>query len=227
MGQLIDRKCHCGRVFQVQPSRLKHGRGRCCSRECQYAKPKPADNFNCATCGKSFYRTTVKARHGHQFCSRACHYAGRSAGLVQRIVSRPYRLPPKAPNRCVFCASEFIPRQRALRHCSRACELAAQSARMVGDKNWAYKHGLSKRHKRCYRGPLWDATRKAIYARDKWLCRRCGKHCGAREIQCHHVVPYRLSKDNRETNLITLCKSCHTTVHERPGDNGDYIRLVA
>jgi len=29
------------------------------------------------------------------------------------------------------------------------------------------------------------------------------------DIQCHHIVPYRVTKDNTEPNLITLCTSCH------------------
>lgn len=28
----------------------------------------------------------------------------------------------------------------------------------------------------------------------------------------HHIVPYRICKKDKEENLITLCKSCHSKV---------------
>jgi len=65
--------------------------------------------------------------------------------------------------------------------------------------------------------PEWKKRRKEVYARDQWLCRRCGKHCGAKEIQCHHVIPYRISQDDSTGNLVTLCLACHCAI-ERPHD---------
>lgn len=53
----------------------------------------------------------------------------------------------------------------------------------------------------------WNKLRKRIYARDKYTCQRCG----IRNIKmaCHHVVPYRISKDDSDTNLVTVCIKCH------------------
>ena len=55
---------------------------------------------------------------------------------------------------------------------------------------------------------IWNKIRKEIYKRDKWMCCKCKKHC-QKDIQCHHIVPYRISKDNSPKNLITLCLRCH------------------
>ena len=74
-----------------------------------------------------------------------------------------------------------------------------------GDKHWNWKGGISKDHDR---GNLWNIIRKNIYKRDNWTCQICFKHCH-NDIQCHHIVPYRATQDNSESNLITLCKSCH------------------
>jgi 5-methylcytosine-specific restriction endonuclease McrA len=58
-------------------------------------------------------------------------------------------------------------------------------------------------HKSC-----WNRIRKIVYKRDNWICQVCGKHC-REDIQCHHKIPYRISKDNSLGNLITLCRKCH------------------
>lgn len=46
----------------------------------------------CAFCQAQFERCpgSVKSRHGAQYCSRKCAYAGRSAGITPRICDRPY-----------------------------------------------------------------------------------------------------------------------------------------
>lgn len=36
-----------------------------------------------------------KSQHGAEYCSRACHYQGRSAGLTKRVVAEPYDIPPE------------------------------------------------------------------------------------------------------------------------------------
>lgn len=46
-------------------------------------------------CGKAFVSVPSKDRrrkHGAAFCSRACHYAGRSAGISKRVVATPYEI---------------------------------------------------------------------------------------------------------------------------------------
>lgn len=56
----------------------------------------------------------------------------------------------------------------------------------------------------------WHGIRKQIYKRDNWICQVCGIKChGKIKIQCHHIVPYRVTQDNSESNLITLCAKCH------------------
>ncbi|MBZ9943463.1 HNH endonuclease [Mesorhizobium sp. BR1-1-13] len=85
---MIDRECPvCGTTFKVEPSRLAHGRGVHCSKECQYAarraapkKPKVA--LICIGCGTEFERLQSEL-DGHvgggKYCTRACrdiHWKG-------------------------------------------------------------------------------------------------------------------------------------------------------
>ena len=88
----------CRRQYEADAGRLKFGRQTTCSRACSYeyrsAAKRQQITLLCAACGKQFNRPTsqVKGKYGSQFCSRHCHYLGRSLGLSGRVVSRPYRM---------------------------------------------------------------------------------------------------------------------------------------
>lgn len=84
---MIDRDCQtCGKTFLVHPSRVKHGRGLNCSRECQYKSTArhrvPHVTLKCHGCGSSFslVQSKVVAKRGAgKFCSRVCrdkHWTG-------------------------------------------------------------------------------------------------------------------------------------------------------
>jgi very-short-patch-repair endonuclease len=100
MGQQVERECPvCHVTYTADATRLGHGRQTTCSRRCSYdlraqQLERRVDGV-CATCGQEFTRppSHVKGKHGSVFCSRACHYAGRSLGLTRRVVTEPYRYP--------------------------------------------------------------------------------------------------------------------------------------
>ena len=77
-----------------------------------------------------------------------------------------------------------------------------------GEKHWNWKGGISSKNRRID-NPEWVSIRKRVYMRDNWTCQKCGKHCKGKEIQCHHITPYRISLDDSLSNLITLCVKCH------------------
>jgi len=58
----------------------------------------------------------------------------------------------------------------------------------------------------------WQTIRKQVYKRDRYTCQICGirfrDHKG-NGMNAHHIIPYRINKDNSLENLITLCNSCH------------------
>jgi len=81
-----------------------------------------------------------------------------------------------------------------------------------GSKHYNWKGGVISDNQKRLVLPEWKAIRKKVYKRDNWTCQICGIHCGNEEkskIQCHHIIPYRITQDNSESNLITLCASCH------------------
>lgn len=85
---MIERECPvCGSAFKVWPSRVKHGRGVHCSKECQYIAnkeklSKPKLTFTCIGCGCKFEKLhSVVSHHkgGGKYCSRECrdiHWIG-------------------------------------------------------------------------------------------------------------------------------------------------------
>lgn len=55
------------------------------------------------------------------------------------------------------------------------------------------------------RGPGWTGARNEALRRNPF-CAFCGKFS---HLHVHHIVPYRLTKDNRQENLIPLCRRHH------------------
>lgn len=98
MGQKVDRNCPvCGTTYSADRTRLSWGRETTCSRACSYRlrgqeKERRVEGV-CATCRQQFSRppSHVKGKHGSNFCSPGCHYAGRRLGLTKRVVTHPYR----------------------------------------------------------------------------------------------------------------------------------------
>lgn len=56
----------------------------------------------------------------------------------------------------------------------------------------------------------WDTIRNIIYKRDNFSCTNCGiKNV---KLNCHHIIPYRISKDDSFDNLTSLCSKCHAAI---------------
>ncbi len=56
-----------------------------------------------------------------------------------------------------------------------------------------------------------------IRARDNYTCQICGAKTTKNkkvELEVHHIRPKSMGGTDDETNLVTLCKSCHDKVHK-------------
>ncbi len=60
-------------------------------------------------------------------------------------------------------------------------------------------------------GKDWGEIRMTIYKRDNFTCQFCGISMTELKIpfHVHHIIPFLTSFNNDESNLITLCPSCH------------------
>lgn len=65
--------------------------------------------------------------------------------------------------------------------------------------------------------PEYKLWRLAVYQRDGFACKKCGKKlCKGRKIQAHHIMPWSEYPSLRYdvNNGITLCWECHKLMKE-------------
>ena len=63
----------------------------------------------------------------------------------------------------------------------------------------------------------WSSRSNQVYRRDNHTCQNCGEggdHSNI-ELHAHHVVPISKGGSHKESNLKTLCKTCHNAIHHR------------
>lgn len=83
-----------------------------------------------------------------------------------------------------------------------------------GKRHWNYQHGQGRqeagRQTKQYR-----EWRDAVYRRDRWRCRFCGKKCQKGNIAADHIHPFagRPALRYKVSNGRTLCRRCHATRH--------------
>ena len=92
---------------------------------------------------------------------------------------------------------------------------------LSGKNHWNWQGGITGEVKKRVNDSDWIRLAKTIYERDKWCCQRCHKHIH-KNPQCHHKIPWKVTKNNNPDNLITLCASCHIYVERHLFD---FIRI--
>lgn len=62
----------------------------------------------------------------------------------------------------------------------------------------------------------WSTRRKEIYKRDNYTCQNCRRTRRSNnnlELHAHHIVPKSSGGSHSKSNLTTLCKHCHNSIH--------------
>lgn len=212
MSNYITRTCPvCDKEYQADTGRLKHGRQTTCSRKCSYEfraqKQTTSLTLICMFCGKEVIREPAQVNR-KVFCSKTCYDAW--------CVTRHRNVV------CIVCGKHYKTKKVASRHCSRKCFEITHRTRMAGERNPSYIDGRSA-NATYDAGVNWKVIRRKVYKRDNFRCQICGVKCVAKNnateetshriIQCHHKDPYKRSKNNDLSNLVTLCIRCHRSVH--------------
>lgn len=118
------------------------------------------------------------------------------------------------PGQGKFCSSACLASAGRITYQCKRCGVAFSGWKSVPRKYCSLKCAgrvaSSLRSTHSYASPTWRAIRAAIVERDGFACQRCGSES---RLVVHHIEPWRFSRDNSESNLVTICRPCHATVH--------------
>lgn len=134
--------------------------------------------------------------------------AERAKEYEQRVLSR---MKP-----CERCNAMFVPANSSIRFCSRQCASRDHAANMLKENNPRWKDGASASRVKPHVTKRFRELRPMVMARDGQRCVLCatGGGNGAPRLEVHHIDENPLN--NRVSNLITLCRTCHEMVHFSP-----------
>ena len=185
----LSKHCaQCGIIFYKLPSNSMfawENKIKYCSRICYAKAETKSATKTCPICKKLFKSKVWSTKA--IYCSRKCSSISQQKPL---------------PN-CELCGEPCTKHCR--RFCSRSCKIKWYRRENV------YNY-LGEDVKRSYPVDLifWMKRAKEIRERDK-VCQHCGKtpEQNKRALDIHHIIPYRISKDNSPSNLIALCRVCH------------------
>lgn len=71
-----------------------------------------------------------------------------------------------------------------------------------------------------YQTADWRAKRERILIRDAFVCRSCHRVVSGHEANVDHIVPLEDGGTDDDTNLQTLCRSCHGRKTRREQQRG-------
>jgi hypothetical protein len=82
-----------------------------------------------------------------------------------------------------------------------------------GARHYAWKGGVTPERQRARQALEYGLWRRAVMARDRFRCRRCGASPG--KMVAHHVRAFARFPELRYdvANGMTLCRPCHRLVH--------------
>ena len=150
--------------------------------------------YTCKWCNKEFETTPSRRIYENKFCCISHQISWRNTQNVKVRTTR----------KCTNCGNDIIincnQRLNASHHfCNKKCEMEWRCGSNHPRWHGGYSHDY---------GRGWDEQRRLVIERDKH-CKNCGRE---NNLDVHHIIPFQLSKSNKLDNLITLCKSCHSSI---------------
>lgn len=85
----IIRKCKvCGIKFETNKARIKNGRGKYCSRQCQFKSMENKRVVNCIICKKEFkQKKSLIYKNKKHYCSKKCRIIGFKKYDADRVIN--------------------------------------------------------------------------------------------------------------------------------------------
>lgn len=177
-----------------------------------YKNSKEGRFINCNWCNKSFYKPNCIIKDNN-FCNRDCYNEWFKINFVGK---KNPNFVDKIKFICEYCGDEFGRKpsyscKSILKFCSKECHNKWISKNWVGSDNpyWTgYRlyYDMSRKD--------WISVSDKVRKLDGNRCKICKCMSDVFKHDVHHMLPYRISKDNSLDNLITLCKSCHQGIEK-------------
>jgi len=202
---MIEKTCNiCGKNFYV--SQYRKDSAKYCSRLCKYKAPvtgrKILKHKECPQCKKMFMPASLKLIH----CSRECY---------QKSIERFYV--------CQSCGISFRRMPRTMKPVPMFCSIKCRADYFSGNNHHCWKGGVRYFGRDDFDIKKWkQIIRPHILDRDNYTCKRCGANQETEILNVHHIIPWSISKNDSDENLITLCRSCHKFVEDNYANKGDF-----
>lgn len=151
-----------------------------------------------------------------KYCSRQCWHRQRSNdGTIKR--------------NCKICGKEFFGRKSIINRGGEHGAMCSYKCRNINNKrNPDFPRGKKhhwfidgKCHDRYY-GIDWLKTRELVLIRDNYKCKF--KECDKKAVDVHHLIPFRIVKENKSVNLFSCCKHHHAQMEKYFRDNIQIIK---
>lgn len=196
--------CDCGKLESIRSDnpaqRCVHCSGRINGAKGLETKKANAHKFVCTHCRVEFRRSKSACRFHNNFCSWACRKAFTAVLRTCKACGCGFSVPRSVVSGKTNSRGNF---------CCRPC----------------YEKWLCRTGRTTGRGSQWykastEARRLAPF------CAICGT---SHRLDVHHIVPFRLTHDNDQSNLIPLCKKCHKFIesltHDIEAVEDDFDRM--
>lgn len=180
-----ERTCiHCGKVDTVRKDNLAEV---------------------CQSCAARANRTTATGDESFKQVTAVCPHCEKPFNTTRSNLS-------KRKHCSIDCVKAAAAVDRVCQHCG--IKFKTQRGRISGKTNsaanyctlWCYHDSMAIPGRTNGRGSRWIKLRRELIAE----CGKCAS-CGATEkLSVHHMIPWRLTHDNRPENLVVLCRPCHS-----------------
>lgn len=218
------KKCNiCNKTFHTSQANALY-----CSELCRYTGLNTGSVCKlyireCKICSKLY---VARQPHSKTCSDKTCKYTLTNLGKSCKIYYK----------NCSHCSKFFISRQDSGKFCSDTCcsiynnqRIKDQKAKKSAEDNKELE--IIKQKVRNLIQPVLEITdiglnyyniggfteslKNNILLRDNYECHVC--YCDTK-LEVHHIIPRRMGGDHDESNLITLCSSCHRAIEARDID---------
>jgi hypothetical protein len=189
----------------------------------------------CANCGAELDRPPCRIKANQQFCDHACHTAFQQRRRVEVacvICGAAKSVPPSVAARTRSpvcgpgCERERISRMRIdyfgsaekrLATCGQCGKAMTRRPSDIAKYGKVFCGRVCSNMAKGRGGPytpgFTERLKRRIRERDGNACRACGLPWKPKSgnLVTHHVDEHKLN--HADTNLVTLCRSCHVLVH--------------